>query len=351
MINYKGNNIKRIIHGETDVIAVYYGNVQISCFPNNQEEIFCDPDFNFGLDFWKDTSSNYQGQSIDNGDGTVKLLTESSSNYLSLEQPDKMPLEPGLYVVEFTITDISVDTVAKFSIKIGESWISPIDGITAPGTYKEIYEATDEINTVRVGHNSSPADKYIVFDKINMIAVNETQTPCMTSYTSPYGIVEVSTEFSGLYAGWKGMNCTADNTSDAWLTPVWNNAEAPDPEAGEVWFQWYLTDDDLAAGMSLMYPTKITIKPRIGMTTSWYIDNNPYRMRIVGINEDMSEEVLVNEYMTDNWTGSGTREIDLTGLATSRKRGIKVYILGTKGYDGGGSFHSGWAWVKAEGIY
>ena len=183
--------------------------------------------------------------------------------------------------------------------------------------------------------------------------VLDVETPCMTGYDAPFGLVAASAEYSASYPAWKGMNCSAVNGGDSWTTPVWEQTDPnlPDPAAGELWFRWYLTDDDLNAGMSMMFPTEITITPRAGMDAGWYSDNNPYRLRIAGINSDMSEEVLVDEWFDDTWTGGTARTIDLTGLATEVKRGFTVYILGTRNYETGNNLHTAWAWVQMKGSY
>ena len=180
-----------------------------------------------------------------------------------------------------------------------------------------------------------------------VVVYYETRTPCMTGYTSPYGVVSASHELTDYWA-WKGIDCSNVTTRDAWLTPSLEN-DAVSPENEEVWFEWKLTDNDLSNGMPLMIPTKVIIAPRKGMTESWYTSNNPYRLRIKGILEDNTEVTLVDEYQTDDWIGAGQREISIN--TDQSCRGLRVYILGTKAYDGGGTFHSGWGASYFEGIY
>lgn len=192
-----------------------------------------------------------------------------------------------------------------------------------------------------LGFGFSLGSKHVIF--------KETESPCMTGYDTPYGFCEASHELTG-YQAWKGFDCTNHSGSDCWLTPLIANDEIS-PENEEVWAGWWLTDDDIAGGMPLMVPTQIEIHPRRDMNTAWYTDHNPYRMRIKGIAADMSEFVILNEYYTDNWTGGGERIIDLTGMTETECRGIKIYILGTRAYEQGVEFHSGWGKCQFFGTY
>ena len=175
------------------------------------------------------------------------------------------------------------------------------------------------------------------------------RTPEMTGNETPYGHAEAFDEYAASYPAWKGMNGTTVNGGDAWVSSMFDNT-AISPESEEAWFAWWLRDEDLNAGKHMMVINTITITPRGGMTTGWYTDNNPYRMRIKGIAEDMSEFTIMDEYRTDNWTGGGARTIDLTGMTDIPIRGFKIFILGTRSYDGGGNFHTAIGNLVAEGV-
>ena len=210
-----------------------------------------------------------------------------------------------------------------------------------------IYYNGDEI--VKMIHNGVDISNVLYEDSLIISMI----TPCMDGYESPYGHVEASNEFqTGDYPAWEGMNCTAKNGGDAWLTEVWepDNPDIPDVGADELWFEWYLRDEDINNGMPLMYPTLLTIKPRTGMQSEWYDENNPYKLKIVGINSDMSEEVLISDWQDNTWNDGNVRTIDLSGLATTEKRGFKIYMLGTKNFlEYGSNLHTGWGWIKMEG--
>lgn len=349
MIYYQTENIKKVMFNGVKLTKIFYEDSHITCLHPGDQEVFYNPDFDCGTDYW--IVNGYGGDFVDNGDGTVTLTAVSDSSYSSIEQPHRLPLEAGTYLATMDITNLSNN--AKFSYEANGSWNNVIEPQTTPGLYKKLFDSAYEVTNVDIGHSLGNTGDYITFNRVSLMKYIETQSPCMTGYDTPYGHVEASHEYPGPYYAWKGMNCTASGGPDAWLTPLWQHDEEgiPDIANGEVWFEWYLTDDDFAAGAPLMYPTKITIKPRASMDSSWYSDNNPWRMRIIGINADMTEEELIAEYHTDNWTGNGTREIDLTNLSNGLKRGIRVEIIGTRKYDNGGSFHTGWAWIKMEGAY
>ena len=331
-----------------DGIGINSGNT--TCYKEEQEQ-FNNPYFDCGLDDWQDNSYGgvYSGTLTDNGDGTVTLVAndDTSPAYYSIE-PSNRNIEAGQYLATVEVTSLAATNGWKMSYHLaGGTWGDALSGTTAERAEALIdIGATDNWN---IGHNNAVDGDSITFSEISLIKVNTTESPCMSSYTDPYGVVEASHELSG-YNVWKGFNCTRNSGSDAWLTPMMENG-AISPENEEVKFSWYLTDADIAAGMPLMIPTEIVIYPRAGMNTAWYTDHNPYRLRIKGIADDMTEFIIMDEYYTDDWTGNGSRTIDLTNLSDILCRGISIYILGTRAYESGGSFHSGWGFAKFYGIY
>jgi len=64
-----------------------------------------------------------------------------------------------------------------------------------------------------------------LYEKINILT-----TPCMTSNTEPYGVASDSYHLSG-YDPWKGMNCTSNGGSDAWIIDTDSTPPA--------WLQWF----------------------------------------------------------------------------------------------------------------
>ena len=326
------------------------GKSGMACHKQSTEQ-FDNPYFDCGLYRWSDNSSggSYSGTLIDNKDGTVTLTANDdvSPTYYSL-QPDNRALEAGNYLATVDVTALAATGGWKMSYHLTSgSWGDALSSTAVERAQALIdIEATDNWN---IGHNGAVAGDSITFSEVSLIKVDTTQSPCMTSDTAPYGQVEASHVLSG-YPAWKGFNCTRVNGSDSWLTPMLDNLTVS-PENEEVWFEWYLTDEDLASGMPLMIPTKIDINPRTGMNEAWYTDHNPYRLRIKGIAEDMTEFTILDEYYTDDWIGSGIRTIDLSNLTSTLCRGLKVFILGTRSYETGGSFHSGWGFAKFYGVY
>ena len=185
---------------------------------------------------------------------------------------------------------------------------------------------------------------------------SNSQTPCMTNYEVPYGHAESTYVFSGSYPAWRGMDCVETKTN-AWVTPVWDyddpdTSTYPNIEAGDVWVGWWLRDQDLATGMSVMYPTELYIKPRpIG--GSWNADNNPVRFRVLGIDADMNEVVLIDEYYESGWIGTNPRELDLEGTTPIPLRGYKLVVTGTNAYENPDkhSFHTGISHIRMNGVY
>lgn len=118
-----------------------------------------------------------------------------------------------------------------------------------------------------------------------------------------------------------------------------------------VWVGWWLRDEDIDAGMPLMVPTQVYMKPRQVMPTSWTEANNPRRLRIKGIASDMSEFTILDEWFDDTWVGAGDRTLDLTGMTDIPCRGVKVYVLGTKAYEEGGNLHTGFGLIRITGVY
>ena len=313
--------------------------------PKPQGEIFDNPDFNCGMLGWKTNEPGYTG-SIDELDSAVRLTAQDPDpDYFSIG-PNEQSLPGGKYLIDVNVTELSAANGWKFSVKdLSDVWWDLLDGTTV-GDFTAVVDMGD-VKEIHIGHKAASDGEYITFDHISMMEVDETRTPCLTGPESPYGHCEASHVLDAYYA-WKGMDCSNAHANDAWITPVIDNADVS-PENEEVWFGWWLRDEDLDAGMPLMVPTKVVISPRKGMSESWWTTNNPYRIRVKGILEDMSEVVLVDEYRTDDWIGSGSREITIT--TDQQCRGLKLYILGTKGYDGGGTFHTAIGASYFEGVY
>ena len=326
------------------------GNKGVASCYTPPNELFKNPFFNCGLEDWTDNNdggSGYTGTLIDNNDGTVTVRAEADNPaYYSL-QPSFNDIPAGEYLISIDVPSFTATNGWKASYRIDTTWHDAIPLNTNTGRTSQLLTLSNDTNRWNIGHSGAVADEEIVFSEISIKAVNTTRTPCMTSYTAPYGVVSASHELTG-YEAWKGIDCSNGSANDAWLTPVIDNADVS-PENEEVWFEWQLTDEDIASGMPYMIPTSVVIAPRKGMNEGWYTSNNPYRMRVKGIRPDGSEFTIVDEYQTDDWIGAGSRTIDLP--TTEECRGVRVYILGTKGYDGGGSLHTGWGAGYFTGVY
>jgi len=157
----------------------------------------------------------------------------------------------------------------------------------------------------------------------------DTETPCMTSPTTPLGIASTNVHYDdGTYnlEGWKGMSCTAVDAYDCWCTPI--PTEAADLP---VWLDWR------EASATPMTPTRFRIRPRAGMSGSWYPTNNPKEISLSVIHSDGSE-TEVFRIVNENWNDASARE--WTVDTTESGVGIRLYIHSTQGYDDGGDFHT-----------
>ena len=307
-------------------------------------EQWSDSTLTCGEKAWSTNAPGYTGSvTFDNGQASL-IAGDPDPAYYSLV-PDNEAIPAGKYLVEVDIAEVNAVNGWKLSVRdASNTWWDLIDG-TSSGLFKKVVDV-GEIVKVNIGHKSATDGERIVFDTIRMLKINETRTPCMTNYTNPYGEVSASHELTDYWA-WKGIDCSNTSTRYAWLTPSIPNGYI-DPTLETVWFQWQLTDDDLTAGMPLMIPTKVVIAPRVGMTESWWTANNPYKMRIKGIRQDGTMFDIM-DYQTDDWIGAGSRTIDLP--LTEECRGLRVVVLGTKGWEGGGSLHTGWGASYFEGVY
>ncbi len=157
----------------------------------------------------------------------------------------------------------------------------------------------------------------------------DTETPCMTSPTTPLGIASTNVHYDdGTYnlEGWKGMSCTAIDAYDCWCTPTPTDAaDLP------VWLDWR------EASATPMTPTRFRIRPRVGMGASWYPENNPKEISLNVIKSDDSE-VEVFRIVNENWDDASARE--WTVDTEESGVGIRLYIHSTQGYDDGGDFHT-----------
>lgn len=306
-------------------------------------EMWSDADMNCD-DTWSDNSPGYTG-SIEHSDSKYTITASNPNPDFYSIVPDNVNIQAGKYLLEAVITDINATNGWKWSVRAPDNtWHNLITGTTT-GSYKQVVDVGDIVN-VNIGHNSAVDGESITFDVLRMTAVNETRTPCLTGYTAPYGICSASHELTDYWA-WKGMDCSNTSTRDCWVTPSIPHDDV-DPTNEEVWFEWQLTDDDLAAGMSPMIPTKVVISPRVGMSESWWTANNPYKMRFKGIRVDGSMFDIM-DYQTDDWIGSGSRTIDLP--LTEECRGLRIVVLGTKGWESGGACHTGFGASYFEGVY
>jgi hypothetical protein len=103
---------------------------------------------------------------------------------------------------------------------------------------------------------------------LNIVEVTAARTPCMTSSTDPYGVVEASSIFGPNYAAWKGMNCTTNGSTDTWIS----YAEDPMPQ----WIRWVAPP-----GSTAMVPFKLTVVGR-SINASHNRDHGPETMTLIG---------------------------------------------------------------------
>jgi hypothetical protein len=86
-----------------------------------------------------------------------------------------------------------------------------------------------------------------------------------------------------------------------------------------------------------MIPTRFEITPRAGMSSSWYLDNNPKEIRFVGIRVDGTEAEVFRKELSD-WGDGSRRAWDV--VASEGFVGVRIEVLRTKGYDADGVMHT-----------
>lgn len=162
--------------------------------------------------------------------------------------------------------------------------------------------------------------------------VQEAETPCMTSNTSPYGVASACCNISG-YPAWEGLNCKAPDGGDAWCVPV----DTPMP----VWLQWKF-DEALP-----MIPTRVHIKPRVAMEQAWYDQHNPKEIKIYLI---QAGDVLVEVGHFDNLNWNDATGRDFYISTTEMGIGLRLEIVRTNASDGnGGLGHTCIGYFKGYG--
>ena len=195
-------------------------------------------------------------------------------------------------------------------------------------------------------------DFLTLFDKVSKLILarsiySDTQTPCMTSDTTPYGILSASSQFSNDYRPLEGMNC-AVSSSNAWISAVKDTGDVPtDGNARGEWFEWKLTQDNISSGMPEMIPTWLEITPRGGMTASWYHDRNPKAIEVFGIKSDDSFEAILSEDLPD-WNNGASRSWDI--VTNTQFKGFRLYVTKVNWEDSDGSYNTGFSNLVMKGV-
>jgi hypothetical protein len=308
-------------------------------YPNG--ELVGNWDFNCGLDQWCDNFGSYPGTVTDNGDGTVTLT--AGSNFASIH-PCFIPEGDKIWLVETKIDEITGN--GKGSIRYGASnWVN-VFTFNAPGVYRGYSEG--DMATMDIGANGD-SSAVIKFDYISVKEFVRFDIPCMTSPTAPYGQVTVSSEFGPNYPGWEGMNC-AISSGDCWLGAQRELADVPDDgNARGDYFEWQLTDDDLAGGKPEFAPSRIEITPRGGMSAAWWRDHNPKSIAVFGIKTDGTLEEIYRRDNIADWANGDMRGWDFS--TANLYRGIRVYITKVNLETSSSQYNTGWSNIKISGMY
>ena len=207
---------------------------------------------------------------------------------------------------------------------------------TISGTYK-----------IGIGTNN-PVGSYAEFDWLSVHKMAVTESPCMTSSTSPYGIVSGSSYFSSSYMPVEGMNC-AVSSANAWISKVRAVADVPDDGVARGdYLDWRLTQDDLDDGMPEMVPTRFEIRPRGGMTAAWYHDRNPKAISVFGVKLDNTFDELFSLELAD-WGNGAARSWDIT--TSNKYKGFRVYVTKVNWEASNGQYNTGWSNMKMYGKY
>ena len=220
----------------------------------------------------------------------------------------------GDWEVHITPTDIQV--YINGNLKLSE--LHDIDGEGWFGISAHKWPSGDDVDMVR---------EY----RVNLITAF--QIPCMTSDTQPYGLCGASHVLEN-FAAWKGFNCSANHANDAWITPT-DLTEPP-------WVQWFWRD---APEPMQIYLVKI--KPRAGMSSSWYASNNPSQISFYGLRKD-GAPVLMSTVDTSGWDNGNERSfyLDWNGEPFY---GLRISIDKTAKSETDGTFHTAIGWAKAYG--
>ena len=182
-----------------------------------------------------------------------------------------------------------------------------------------------------------PQVKTPVLGKFSVQLLNEQQSPCMTSDTTPIGVASASSYYDqSKYPAWFGLNCRTQDAYDAWMSPTSGIENA--------WLDWRATPDEIQP----MVPTRFEIKPRSRMPApSWYHDNNPQNITFYGVRADGTLVELFNKALAD-WDSEEIRSWDLPG-GTEAFYGFRLLVNSTNKSEAGGDFHVCIGWLKVWG--
>ena len=134
---------------------------------SDPNELLYNPYFDCGLDGW--TTNNYSGHVIDNGDGTVTIVTEDPDPaYYSLT-PDTQYADAGRYTFTVEVTELNAANGWKFSVKdLSDGWHNLMEE-TSTGRFSVTYNI-DAIKEIQIGHVNASGGESITFTEISMIA-------------------------------------------------------------------------------------------------------------------------------------------------------------------------------------
>jgi len=278
----------------------------------------------------------------DDGKATVTRSGPGGQIYQNIE------LEAGVeYYLDLSVT--ATTSSAYVNIVEPDSTSSfPIDYVDV-GNHNLVFTPTqDGIHRIGIGCNN-PNGSTATFDWLSIHKLAVTETPCMTSSTSPYGIVSSSSYFSSSYPAYKGMNC-ANSSTNCWISASRNTSDVPDDGVARGdYFDWRLTQDDLDNGMPEMIPTSIIITPRAGMNASWYFDRNPKGLAIFGIKGDNTFEEIFRDDNLPDWNNGNLRQFTFT--TQNKFKGFRVYITKVNWEASDGNYNTAWGKLKMYGKY
>jgi len=166
-------------------------------------EIIWNNTFDCALEYWFETVG-FAANLTDNGDGSIHV--EAIDRYGGAQATHGQP-RAGNYLLSSTVENL-VGAV-KMNIRVNGAWSPNVSFDRGDGTYKQVFTIAENANLTDIVFSANN-DVNAAFDLIHtsFAPITITETPVMTSATTPYGITTESSvmQDSPNYAGWKAMD-------------------------------------------------------------------------------------------------------------------------------------------------